>query len=185
MAEKEKNTKKLKWYILKSISGQEKKTAELLKTRITANNLEESISEVIVPMQEKIVIKRGKKQTVEERIFPGYVLVHMIANDETLHLVRNTDGIQGFVGSTVNKQPTPLSEKEVKGILEFTKVKQTPTYQAQYSVGDAVKVVNGPFKEFVGTIQEVSESKGQVTVLLSIFGRETPVQLDFLEVNAI
>jgi transcriptional antiterminator NusG len=185
MDEENKN-KNLKWYIVKASSGQETKTAELLKQRIKANNLEEKLVEVIVPMQEKIVIKKGKKQTIEERIFPGYVLIHMEVTDDTLHLVRNTDGIQGFIGSAANsKKPTPLSDKEVRGILEFTKVKQLPTYQSAFNVNDAVKVTDGPFKEFIGTVQEVNESKGQVTVLLSIFGRETPVQLDFLQVTKI
>lgn len=175
-----------KWYIIKSASGQEKKTAELLKQRVRATGLNDLISDVVVPTQEKIVIKRGKKQTIEERIFPGYILVNMITNDDTIHLVRNTDGVAGFVGySAVSKKIKPLSPREVKGILEFTKVKQQPTFQASYAVNDPVKVVDGPFKEFVGTIQEINEAKGQVAVLLSIFGRETRVQLDFLQVNKI
>lgn len=177
--------KKAKWYIVKSSSGKENKTAELLKQRVRANNLEDQITDVVVPTQEKIVIKNGKKKTIEERIFPGYILVQMEADDETIHLIRNTDGLVGFVGNVNSKRPTPLSNKEVKGILEFTKVKQVPTYQASFSVGDAVKVVDGSFKDFVGTVQEVNEAKGQVTVLLSIFDRETPVQLDFLLVTKI
>ena len=189
MSETEKVTKKnknLKWYIVKSNSMKEKSTAELLKQRVAANNLEDKITEIVVPTQEKIVIKKGQKNTIEERIFPGYILVQMEVNDETLHLVRNTDGIKGFVGASTNsKKPSHLSDKEVKGILEFTKVKQEPTYQSDLSVNDTVKVVDGPFKEFVGTVQEVNGAKQQVTVLLSIFGRETPVQLDFLQVSKI
>lgn len=190
MAEKEtENTKKenknAKWYIVKSSSGKENKTAELLKQRVRANNLEDQIIDVVVPVQEKIVIKAGKKKTIEERIFPGYILVQMEANDETIHLIRNTDGLVGFVGNVNNKRPTPLSKREVKSILEFSKVKQVPTYQASFAAGDAVKVVDGSFKDFVGTVQEVNEAKGQVTVLLSIFDRETPVQLDFLLVTKI
>ncbi len=181
-----KSNKKLKWYILKSASGKENKTAELLKQRVRATNLEDKITEVVVPLQEKIVIKGGKKSSIQERIFPGYVLVQMEPTDDTVHLVINTEGIAGFVGNyKKGKLPTPLSENEVKGILEFTKVKQAPTYQAQFADGDAVKVVDGPFKEFVGTVKEVNETKGQVTILLSIFGRETPVQLDFLQVIKI
>ncbi len=183
--EKKINTK-LKWYIVKSSSGKENSVANLLQTRVRANNLEDSVADVVVPTQEKIIIKRGKKQTIQERIFPGYILVQMDVNDETLHLVRNTEGVQGFVGySTENNRPKPLSDKEVEGILAFTQVKQAPTYQSNFDDGDAVKVVEGPFKDFVGTVQEVNVSKGQVTVLLSIFGRETPVQLDFLQVTKI
>jgi len=184
--EKSDKNKNLKWYVLKSTAGKENKTAELLKQRVRANGMDNLIAEVVVPTQEKIVIKRGKKQTIEEKIFPGYILVEMDVNDETLHLVRNTDGVLGFIGySATTKKPTPLTEKQVTGILEFTKVKQLPTFQAKYASSDAVKVTDGPFKDFVGTVQEVNEAKGQVTVLLSIFGRETPVQLDFLQVSKI
>ncbi len=180
------DSKDFRWYILRSNSGKEKSIAEQLRQRIRANNLEDVITEVIVPIQEKIVIKRGKKQTVEERIFPGYILVKMKVNDDAIHIIINTEGVLGFIGSSsTSKRPTPISEKEVEGIMAFMKIKQMPTYQAKFSQKDAVKVVDGPFKDFVGTVQEVNESKGQVTVLLTIFGRETPVQLDFLQVNKI
>lgn len=175
-----------KWYIVGSTSGKENSTAKLLKQRVKANNLDEQITEVVVPTQEKIVIQRGKKKTIEERIFPGYILIKMDANDDTLHLVRNTEGVSGFVGMTSNaKRPSPLSEKEAQGILAFTQVKQEATYSTQLNIGDAVKVVEGPFKDFVGTIQDINNAKGQVTVLLSIFDRDTPVQLDFLQVTNI
>lgn len=175
-----------KWYIVSSQSGKEKSTAKLIKQRVKANNFDELISEIIVPTQERIVIQRGKKKTIEERIFPGYILVKMIANDDTLHLIRNTEGVTGFVGMTSNsKAPTPLNEKEAKGILAFTEIKQEPTYSTQLNIGDAVKVVEGPFKDFVGTIQDINNAKGQVTVLLSIFDRDTPVQLDFLQITNI
>ncbi len=175
---------KLNWYIVSSSSGKENKTALLIKQRVKANNLDEYITEVLAPMQEKIIIKRGKKQTIEERIFPGYILIHMAINDDTLHLVRTTEGVLGFVGMTTNsKTPTPLNPKEVEGILAFTQVKQSPTYQTKFILGDVVKVNEGPFKDFIGTIQDINESKGQVTVLLSIFDRETPVQLDLLQIT--
>ncbi len=175
-----------KWFIISSSSGKENRTGELIKQRIKANNYEELITEVIVPMQEKIVIKRGKKVTVEDRILPGYILVKMIPTDETLQLIRNTEGVSGFVGTTAKaNNPTPLSPKEVEGILAFMKIKQSPTFDAKFTISEAVKVVEGPFKDFIGTIQEINEAKGQVTVLLSIFGQETPVQLDFLQVSKI
>lgn len=186
--EKESNKKgeAYRWYIINGASGQEKRIAELLEQRVKANDMEDDIIMVVVPTQEKIVIKKGKKHTVEERIFPGYILVRMIANDQTLHLIRNTEGVIGFIGSiSKSKKPTPLNEKEVESILAFMKVKQPAVFQSSFSVNDAVKVEEGPFKEFVGTIQEVNESKGQVSVLISMFGREVPVQLDFLQVSKI
>lgn len=175
-----------KWYIVSSSSGKENSTAKLIKQRVKANKLEDQISDVIVPMQEKIVIQRGKKKTIEERIFPGYILIKMEANDDTLHLIRNTEGVAGFVGMTANsKKPSPLSDKEAQGILNYTQIKQEPTYSTQINIGDAVKVVEGPFKDFIGSVQDINNAKGQVTVLLSIFDRDTPVQLDFLQVTNI
>lgn len=170
------------WYIVSSYSGHENKVANQIRQRIIANGMEEEIPEVVVPTQEKIVAVGGKKRTVTERLFPGYVLVKMVMDDQTWHLIRNTDGVVGFVG--IGKRPTPLSDKEVQAILSFMDVKQ-PSYQSSFKIGDAVKVVDGPFKDFVGSIKEINEDKGQVTVLLSIFGRETPVYLDFLQVNKL
>jgi len=175
-----------KWFIVSSSSGKENKTAELIKQRAKANNYDEMIAEAVVPTQEKIVIKRGKKETIEDRIFPGYILVKMIPNDETFQLIRTTEGISGFVGTTAkSKYPSPLNPKEVEGILAFMRVKQSPIYNTKFAIGEAVKVIEGPFKDFVGTIQEINESKGQITVLLSIFGQDTPVQLDFLQVSKL
>ncbi len=174
------NNELTKWYIVNTYSGHEKKVAQQIEQRVKANGLEDEVVEVLVPTQEKIMAKEGKKRTVEERIFPGYVLIKMVINDTTWHLIRNTEGVTGFVGPT--KKPTPLSEEEVKAIMAFTKVQQK-SYQASFKVGDSVRVLNGPFKEFVGAIQEINESKGELVVLLSIFGRETPVHLGFLEVS--
>lgn len=196
MTEEEKNTKleketnsngeRYRWFIINGASGQEKKIAELLEQRVKANNMEDDINIVVVPTQEKIIIKKGKKQTVEERIFPGYILVRMVLSDKSLHLIRNTEGVIGFLGSTSKaKKPTPLNDKEVESILAFMKVKQPAVFQSSFSVNDAVKVEEEPFKDFVGTVKEVNESKGQVTVLISMFGREVPVQLDFLKVSKI
>ena len=138
--------------------------------------------DVVVPTQEKIVVKSGKKKTIQEKIFPGYILINMIMDDNTWHVVRNTQGVTGFVG--INKKPTPLSPKEVKGIMEFMEVQQ-PSFEASFEVGDSVKVLDGPFSEFMGSISEINEGKGQVKVLLSVFGRETPIVLDFLQVTKI
>jgi transcriptional antiterminator NusG len=174
------NNDLMKWYIVNTYSGHENKVAQQIEQRVKANGLDEEVAEVLVPIQEKIVAKEGKKKTIEEKIFPGYVLIKMIMNDQTWHIIRNTEGVTGFVGPS--KKPTPLNEDEVKAILAFTSVQQT-AYQASFRVGEAVRVTDGPFKDFVGRIEEINESKGQLTVLLSIFGRETPVQLDFLQVT--
>ncbi len=171
-----------RWYVLSTRSGYEKKVARLLEQRVNATGLEDQVVQVVVPTQEKVVAKGGKKKTVEEKIFPGYVLVNMIINDDTWHVVRNTEGVTGFVGPT--KTPSPLSEKEVRAILAFTEVKQT-SYESAYRIGDAIKVIDGPFKELIGNIQSINEDKGQLTVLLSMFGREVPVQLDFLQVSSL
>ncbi len=171
-----------KWYIVNSYSGHEKKVGNQIMQRVKVNAMEEEITEVLVPTQNKIVVTGGKKKTVEDRIFPGYVLIKMVMNDHTWQLIRNTDGVTGFVGT--EKKPTPLSEKEVKGILAFTDIEQ-PTYESSFAVGDAVKIVDGPFKDFVGAVSEINEDKGQVRVLISVFGRETPVDLDFLKVNKL
>ncbi|MCS7317832.1 MAG: KOW motif-containing protein, partial [Candidatus Dojkabacteria bacterium] len=137
-------------------------------------------------MQEKVVIKKGKKQTVHERFLPGYILVKMIPSNEAIHLIKTTEGIRGFVSNFAkSKYPTPLDQKQAESILEFTKVKQNPVFDTKLSIGDAVKVVEGPFKDFIGKIQDINETKGQATVLLSIFGRETPVQFDILQISKI
>ncbi len=182
-----KNTpEKGKWYIVKGTSGKEKNIAGLIKQRVNATNLDDVVFDVVVPTQEKIVVKKGKKDTKTERIFPGYILVNMEPTEDALHVIRNTDGIQGFIGyNQRTRKPTPLRPEEVKSILEFTKVKQLPTYHSDYSINDTVKVTEGAWKEFIGTVQEVNEAKGQITVLLSIFGRETPVQLELSEVTKI
>lgn len=169
-----------KWYIIGTYSGHEKKVAQHLEQRIKANAVEEEITDVLVPTQEKVVAKDGKKRTLEERIFPGYVLIRMIINDDTWHLVRNTDGVTGFIGAT--KKPTPISDEEVSRIMAFTQVKQK-SYQTGFRVGSSVKVTDGAFKDFVGKVEEINPGKEQVTVLLSIFGRETPVQLTFAQID--
>lgn len=177
-----KKNKNHKWFIISTYSGHEKKVANQIQQRTKANDLEEQISEIVVPTQEKIVVSSGKKRTVEERIFPGYVLICMDMNDATWQIVRNTEGVTSFIGT--EKKPTPLSEEEAKGIIAYMDVKQ-PAYQFAFSVGDAVKVVDGPFADFIGSISEINEDKGQVTVLLSVFGRETPISLDFMKVSKL
>ena len=169
-----------RWYIVTAYSGHEKKVANLIMQRVKANKLENDVSEVLVPTQNKIVIADRKKKTVEDKLFPGYVLIKMDMNDQTWHLIRNTEGVTGFVGTT--KKPNPLSPDEVTSIMAYMKVEQ-PSYQASFALGDTVRVTDGPFKDFVGSISKINDDKGQVEVLLSVFGRETPVVLDFLQVT--
>lgn len=171
-----------KWFIISTYSGYEKKVANQIDQRVKANDLENQISEVVVPTQDKIVVSSGKKRTVEERIYPGYVLVKMDMNEDTWQIIRNTEGVTSFVGT--ERKPTPLSEAEADKILNYMESKQ-PTYQFAFSVGDAVKVMEGPFADFIGTISEINDDKGQVTVLLSVFGRETPVALDYMKVSKL
>lgn len=174
--------KRAKWYVVHTYSGHENKVAETLKQRTLNMGLEKFILEMLIPTQEKIQIKRGKKQTVKEKIFPGYMLVKMILTDESWLAVRTTQGVTGFVG--VGNKPTPLPLEEVKTIQKYM-AQGAPTYKANFTPGQAVKIVEGPFVDFLGSIDSIDEEKGKVTVLVSIFGRETPVELDFLQVVKI
>lgn len=167
------------WYIVHTYSGHEEKVSKSLMQRVQTLGFEERIFEVIVPTRNTIKVSQGKKETVKERIFPGYVLVRMILEDESWLLVRTTQGVTSFVGA--GNKPTPISEKEVEAIQKFMKMEE-PLYKAAFSVSEAVKITDGPFADFLGTISEIDEKKGKLKVLVSIFGRETPVELDFLQV---
>lgn len=169
-----------KWYVVHTYSGHENKVAAALKQRIESEHLEKSIVEILVPTQEKIEIRSGKKETVKEKIFPGYILVKMILDDLSWLAVRTTQGVTSFVG--IGNKPTPISEQEVKSIVTFMHQGGQPTYKQVFSEGDTVKIVDGPFAEFIGRVESVDKEKGKVKVLVSIFGRETPVELDFLQV---
>src|SRR3989344_7510216 len=171
-----------KWYVVHTYSGHENKVAATLKQKIKASGFEDRIFEIMVPTQEKIEVREGKKVTLQEKIFPGYILVQMILGDESWHAVRSTPGVTSFVG-TGNK-PTPLVDSEVNAIQRFSEL-EAPTYKAAFTLGEAVRIVDGPFAEFLDTVDEINEEKGKVKVLVSIFGRETPVELDFLQVAKI
>ncbi|MCL5438605.1 MAG: transcription termination/antitermination protein NusG [Patescibacteria group bacterium] len=179
--EKKEDTSKSegKWYIIHTYSGHEDKVAKSLKQRIQTLGFEDRIFEIIVPTRNTIKVSQGKKETVREKIFPGYVLVRMILDDETWLLVRTTQGVTAFIGA--GNKPTPISEKEVEAIQKFSKTEE-PLYKTAFSVGEAVKITDGPFADFLGTINEIDQTKGKLKVLVSIFGRETPVELDFLQV---
>ena len=171
-----------KWYVVHTYSGHENKVAATLKQRIEAEHFEDRIIDVLVPTQDKIEIKGGKKTSVKEKIFPGYILVKMVLDDNTWAAVRTTQGVTAFVG--IGNKPTPIPNSEVASIVRFTQIQQ-PTFKQVFEVSDTVKIVDGPFAEFIGKIESVDSEKGKVRVLVSIFGRETPVELDFLQVQKI
>ena len=177
---KQKN--KASWYVVHTMSGHEARIAETLRQRIMSMGFEDSVYEILLPTQDRIVIRGGKKATIKEKIFPGYLLVKMVMNDNSWLTVRTTPGITGFAGT--GKTPPPLSDNEVARIQEFV---STPAkrFKTRFSAGEAVKITDGPFADFLGTINEMDEEKGKVKVLVSIFGRETPVELDFLQIQKV
>ncbi|MBM3283655.1 transcription termination/antitermination factor NusG [Candidatus Gottesmanbacteria bacterium] len=174
--------KKGQWYVIHTYSGHENKAAEALQQRVAAMNLGEKIFEVIVPTRNIVVVRHGKKEETKEKIFPGYILVRMTLDDESWLAVRTTPGVTAFVGA--GTKPMPISEKEVEAIIRFTQL-ESPKFKAKFSKGEAVKIIDGPFADFLGTIESIDEDKGKVKVLVSIFGRETPVELDFLQVSKL
>lgn len=171
-----------RWYIVHTYSGHEERVAAQVAERVNALKLEDKVHEILVPVQEKIKISRGKKIPYQEKLFPGYMMVRMIMGDDAWTAVRNTRGITSFVG--IGKNPTPIPQTEVDTIQKFA-AQKTPTFKATFTLGEAVKIIEGPFAEFLGSVSSIDETKGKVTVLVSIFGRETPVELDFLQVAKI
>lgn len=168
------------WYVLHTYSGYEDNVAGNLRHRIESMGMEDKISEVVVPREKKIKVKQGKRQTIEERLFPGYVLVKMVVTEDSWYVVRNTPNVTGFVGSGTT--PTPVSQEEIGRLLKRMG-EEEPKYKMDVTEGDAVKIIDGPFKDFEGRISEVNEAKGTIKVLVNVFGRETPVELDFLQVR--
>src|SRR3990167_9569717 len=166
------------WYAIHTYSGYEDRVADNLKQRIESMDMEDKIYSVIVPKEKAIEIKNGRRRTVERRIFPGYVLVDMVVTDDSWYVVRNTPNVTGFVGSGTD--PLPISEDEVKKIQKRMGVEE-PKYKLDVTLGESVTINDGPFKGFDGVISEIDEEKGKVKALVSIFGRETPVELDFLQ----
>jgi len=175
-------TQRGRWYIVHTYSGHENKVAKTLMQRVQSMGYEERIFDALVPTRETIKVRGGKKENVKEKIFPGYILVNMDLSDEAWLLVRTTPGVTSFVGA--QNKPTPIRNDEVEAIIAFVEQKD-PVYKAQFSTGEAVKITDGPFSDFLGTIESIDEAKGKVKVLVSIFGRETPVELDFLQVSKI
>ncbi len=176
------------WYVIHSYAGYENKVKSNLESRIASMNMEERIFEVVIPMEDVIEFKNGKKQVVSKKVFPGYLLVRLDLDDDSWYVVRNTPGVTGFVG--LGARPTPLSRKEVEGILQVEVAAETdgaggrkrPARGMEYEVGESVRVKEGPFADFTGTIAEINEDQLKLKVLVNIFGRETPVELDFAQV---
>lgn len=167
------------WYVVHTQSGFEAKAKEGLEQRIKSLGYANKIFDIVIPLRDVIVIKKGKKKTVKEKVFPGYLLIKMIFDDDSWLVVRTTQGITGFVGA--GNKPTPISEKEVEAIKKFVE-QEEPKFKAKFSLGEAVKITDGPFADFIGSIESIDESRGKLKVLVSIFGRETPIELDFLQV---
>ncbi len=168
------------WYVVHTYSGYEKKVKKNLEHRIESVGLQDQIFQVVVPIEEEVDIKDGQRKVIEKKIFPGYVLVQMVMNDESWYPVRNTPGVTGFVGA--GTRPTPLPEEDVKKILKRME-SESPKVRISFRKGQNVRIVDGPFSDFHGTVDEIDLERGKVRLLVSFFGRETPVELDFLQVE--
>ncbi len=179
-----KQTKQLgrSWYAVHTYTGWEDAVVRNLKQRAESLGMEDKIFNAIVPTEKKIVIKGGKRKVIEEKIYPGYVLVDMIVTDDSWYIVRNTPRVTGFVGSGTT--PIPLAKEEIDVLFERMGVKE-PKYKVDFKIGDIVRIADGPFKDFEGKVSDIDEERGKVKALVSMFGRETPVELDFLQVKKI
>ncbi len=170
------------WYAVHTYSGYEKAVERNLRQRIESLDLGDRIFDVIVPTEKKIKVKGGKRVEVEEKVYPGYVLVDMIVDDETWYAIRNTQRVTGFVGA--GNTPVPLTEKEVSELLGKMQ-SATPVHEVEIVAGETVHIADGPFKDFEGKVDEIDKVRGKLRVLVNMFGRETPVELDFLQVRKI
>jgi len=170
------------WYVLHTYSGYEDAVAHNLKQRIDSLDMQDKIFNVLVPKEKKIKIKNGKRRTIEEKIYPGYVLVEMVVTDDSWYVVRNTPRVTGFIGS--GTMPIPVSAEEMKELQKRMGGAESK-YKIEFTVGDPVKIIDGPFKDFDGKVSEVDEERGKVKVLISMFGRETAVELDSLQIKKL
>ncbi len=168
------------WYVIHCYSGYENKVRHNLEQRIETMGMKDRIFDVFIPMQEEIEVKDGKRRTVERHIFPGYVLVNMVLSEESWYVVRNTPGVTGFVG--MGNSPTPLRPEEVAQIVKRTEA-DSPTVKVTFKQGERVRIIDGPFNDFRGVVAEIDMERSKVRVMVSFFGRETPVELDFLQVE--
>jgi transcriptional antiterminator NusG len=171
-----------RWYVLHTYSGYEENVAQNLKQRIESLDMEDKIFNILIPTEKKIKIRNGKRKVSEEKIFPGYILVEMIVTDESWYIVRNTPNVTGFIGT--GTIPTPIREEEVEALKKRMGV-EDPKFQIDIVIGSPVKINEGPFKNMEGKVTSIDEAKGKVKVSVNLFGRETPVELDFLQVKKI
>lgn len=172
-----------RWYAIHTYSGYEENVASNLKQRVDTLGMQEKIFNVLVPKEKKIKIKNGKRRVLEEKIYPGYVLVEMIVADDSWYVVRNTPNVTGFIGT--GTKPSPLEPAEVESLMKRMGTTEEPTVTIDLQVGMTVKIGEGPFKDFEGKVSEIDGSHGKVKVLVSMFGRETPLELDFTQVKKI
>ncbi len=170
------------WYVIHCYSGQENKVRHAIEQRIETMGMRDKIYDVIVPTEEEIEVKDGKRRTVEKKVFPGYILVEMQMDEDSWFVVRNTPGVTGFVG--MGDEPTPLRAEEVKQIMDRMSA-ESPKVKVTFKVGQKVRIVDGPFNDFYGTVSAIDPDRSKVRVMVSFFGRATPVELDFLEVEKV
>ncbi|MGB3304731.1 MAG: transcription termination/antitermination protein NusG [Thermomicrobiales bacterium] len=166
------------WYVLHTYSGYENKVKKTIESRVEALDMGDRVFEIVVPTQEEVEIRQGQRHNVQRKVFPGYVLVRMEMDEDTWYQLRNTPGVTGFV--SFNNKPVSLTEQEAQNVLKGM-VAEPPKVKIQFALGDTVRIVDGPFADFRGEIDEINNEKGKIKVLVSFFGRETPVELDFLQ----
>jgi len=170
------------WFVVHTYSGYEDRVRKNLEQRIKSMDANEDISKVVIPTEEEIEVRNGQRRTVTKKILPGYILIQMNLNDSSWSIVRNTPGVTGFVAS--GNKPVPLEEEEVNRIMKQMEA-EAPRVKVGFRQGQSIRVIDGPFIDFIGTVDEIDSGKGKVKVLLSLFGRETPVELDFLQVEKL
>jgi transcriptional antiterminator NusG len=170
------------WYVVHCYSGYENKVKRNLEQRTSSMGMEGFIFQVIVPTEEEIEVREGKRRTYQRRVFPGYILVEMVMTDDSWYVVRNTPGVTGFVG--MGTKPTPLREEEVQRIMKRMEA-EAPKVKVTFKQGQRVRIIQGPFADFIGSVEDINMEKGKVRVMVSFFGRETPVELDFLQVEKV
>jgi transcriptional antiterminator NusG len=173
------------WYVIHTYAGYENKVKANLESRINTMQMQDKIFDVVIPMEDVMEIKGGRKQVVQKKVFPGYLLVRMVYDDDSWYVVRNTPGVTGFVSSGTGQKPTPLSRREVEKILAVKKEEVKPTFRLDFEEGDVVRIISGPFADFNGTIDEINVDQSKVKVLVNIFDRETPVELSFDQVARV
>jgi transcriptional antiterminator NusG len=177
-----------RWYIIHTYSGQEERVKKSLEQRVASMDVMDKIFQVVIPTEEEVEIREGKRRSVRRKVFPGYILVQMTMDDDSWHVVRNTPGVTGFVSTEDEHErrpkPVPLEEQEVEAILKQME-SEAPRVRVGLTIGQSVRITDGPFNDFIGTVDQVMEDRGKVKILVSFFGRETPVELDFLQVEKL